>query len=259
MRSRVSPIVFCLAQQLRELRNETTVLMTESQRRKFATAPFLVGTSLLLCALMFYYFAVLRIDYRKTALLDLGPHPDATEYFAQAKALQRDGWPSIQIGYEKLPSRYPFGYPALMLPWLKILREADAVLAPFRTSQTTGLLLLLAVFAFYAYLAMPLTAGFAVLLLATLPGFFTFCRSSLSEVSASLLVVLAFMFGYLGVKEERRWKMYLSAALLGLSLNVRLQSLFFAPLLLAMAVLPMRGARLRWFFHCVAVPLVFVL
>jgi len=55
-----------------------------------ATAPFLVGTSLLLCALTFYYFAVLRINYHKTALLDLGPHPDASEYFAQAKALQKD-------------------------------------------------------------------------------------------------------------------------------------------------------------------------
>ena len=74
-----------------------------------------------------------------------------------------------------------------MLPWLKVLPTADAVLAPFRTNQSLGLLLLLAVFAFYAYLAMPLTGGFAVLLLATLPGFFTFCRSSMSEMSASLL------------------------------------------------------------------------
>src|SRR5216117_3413270 len=233
--------------------------MREVIKANFTTVPFAGGALLFLCALTFYYFAVLRIDFSKTMLLDLGPYPDATEYFAQAKALRREGWPSIQIGYDKLPSRYPVGYPVLMLPWLRVLPGADSVLAPFRTNQTIGLLLLLAVFAFYAYLAMPLTGGFAVLLLATLPGFFTFCRSSLSEVSASLLVVLAFMFGYLGVKEERRWKIYLSAFLLGLSLNVRLQSLFFAPLLLAMAVLPMRGARLRWFFHCVAVPLVFVL
>src|SRR5438105_11741648 len=226
---------------------------------KFANAQFLAGILLLLAELTFYYFAVLRIDYSKTMLLDLGPHPDATEYFAQAQALRADGWPSIQIGYEKLPSRYPFGYPALMLPWLKVLPEADAVLAPFRTSQTMGLLLLLAVFAFYAYLAMPLTAGFAVLLLATLPGFFTFCRSSLSEVSASLPIVLAFMFAYLGIKEERRWKIYLSAILLGLSLNIRIQSLFFAPLLLAMALFPARGMRLRWFLHCAAASIVFVI
>ncbi len=226
---------------------------------KFAKPQLVVGASLLLVALTFYYFAVLRIDYSKTMLLDLGPHPDATEYFAQAQALRRDGWPSIQIGYEKLPSRYPFGYPALMLPWLEILPEADVVLAPFRTSQTMGLLLLLAVFAFYAYLAMPLTGGFAVLLLATLPGFVTFCRSSLSEISASLFYVLAFMFAYLGLKEERRWKLYLSAILLGLSLNIRIQSVLFAPLLLAMALFPVRGNRLRWFLHCAAVLVVFAL
>src|SRR5256885_11958304 len=55
-------------------------------------------------------------------------------------------------------------YPMLMLPWLEVLRGADGVLAPFRTSQTTGGLLLLAVFAFYTYLAMPLTGGVSALL-----------------------------------------------------------------------------------------------
>lgn len=227
--------------------------------RQFANAPFLIGTLLLVCALTFYYFTVLRVDYTKTTLLNLDPHPDATEYFAQAKALNRDRRPSIQIGYEKLPARGFFGYPALMLPWLKVLSDADAVLAPFRTNQTLGLLLLLAVFAFYTYLAMPLTGGFAVLLLATLPGFFTFCRSSMTEVSASVLSVLAFMFAYLGVKEERRWKIYLSAVLLGLSLNVRIQSLSFAPLLVAMALVPMRGMHRRWLLHCAVVPVVFIL
>src|SRR5882762_1336987 len=233
--------------------------MREIVRANVASVPFLTGALLFVCALTFYYFAVLRIDYSKTTLLNLAPHPDATEYFAQAEALHQDGWPLIQIGYDKLPSRYPFGYPALMLPWLKILPEADALLAPFRTSQMMGLLLLLVVFVFYAYLAIPLTGGFAVLLLATLPGFFTFCRSSLSEVSASVLIVLAFMFAFLGVNEERRWKIYLSAVLLGLSLTVRLQSLFFAPLLLTMAVLPIRGMRLRWLLHCAAVAFLFVL
>ncbi len=225
---------------------------------RFANTQSLVGALLLLCALTFYYFAVLRVDYTKTVLLDLAPHPDATEYFAQAQALGRDAWPSIQIGYDKLPSRYPFGYPLLMLPWLKILGGADAVLAPFRTNQTIGLLLLLVVFVFYAYLAMPLMGGFAALLLATLPGFFTFCRSSMSEISASLLIVLAFMFAYLGLTENRRWKIYLSAILLGLSFNIRIQSVFFAPLLLAMALVRVKGMRLRWFLHCAAIPVVFL-
>jgi hypothetical protein len=227
--------------------------------RRFVSVSSIVGILLLLCALTFYYFAVLRVDYSRTALLDLGPHTDATEYFAQARALLKDGWPSIQIGYDQLPSRYPFGYPVLMLPWLKILPDADAVLAPFRTNQTLGLLLLMAVFGFYAYLAMPLTGGLAAVLLATLPGFFTFCRSSMSEIGASVLIVLAFMFAYLGLKEERRWKIYLSTVLLGLSVNIRIQSLFFAPLLLAMALFPLTERRWRWFLHCAALPAVFTL
>jgi len=233
--------------------------VTDVSKRELAAKSFFAGALLLLCALTFYYFAVLKIDYGKTTLLNLGPYPDATEYFAQAKTLLKDGWPSIQIGYDKLPSRYPFGYPALMLPWLNVLPTADAVLAPFRTNQSLGLLLLLAVFGFYAYLAMPLTGGFAALLLATLPGFFIFCRSSISEISASALVVFAFMFAYLGLKEERRWKIYVSAAFLGLSLNIRMQSLFFAPLLLVMAFFPERGTRLRWLLHCAALPILFLL
>jgi hypothetical protein len=233
--------------------------MATGAKPNFATVPFLLGSLLFVCALTFYYLAVLRIDYSKTMLLDLGPHPDATEYFAQAKALGRNAWPYIQIGYDKLPSRYPPGYPVLMLPWLKLLPGGDVVLAPFRTNQTLGLLLLLAVFAFYAYLAMPLTGGFAALLLTTLPGFFTFCRSSLSDISASALIVFAFMLAYLGLKEERRWKIYLSAVLVGLSINIRIQSLFFAPLLLAMALLPVRGRRIQWFLHCAAVALAFLL
>jgi len=227
--------------------------------RKFVDAPFLAGLLLLLCALIFYYFAVLGIDYNKTTLLNLDPHTDASEYFAQARAMLKGGWPSIRIGYDKLPSKYPCGYPVLMLPWLKILPSADAVLAPFRTNQTLGLLLILAVFGFYAYLAMPLTGGFAALLLATLPGFFTFCRSSMSEISASVFIVLAFMFAYLGLKEERRWKIYLSALFLGLSLDIRIQSAFFAPLLLTMALFPARGMRWRWFLHCAALPAVYIL
>jgi hypothetical protein len=226
--------------------------------RNFAATQTLIGALLFICALGFYYFSVLTIDYRDTNLLDLG-QSDATHYFAQAKALLRDGLPSTQIGYDKMPSLWPVGYPALMLPWLKILPEADSILAPFRTNQTIGLLLLFGVFGFYLYLAMPLTGGFAALLLATLPVFFTFCRSPLSDLSASAFVVLAFMFAYLGLKEERRWKIYLSAAFLGLSVNIRLQSIFFVPLLLAMTLFPVKGARMRWLLHCLALPIVFVL
>ena len=227
-------------------------------KRNVTTTRFLIGTVLLLCALTFYYFTVLNVDYYKTGLLDFG-WVDPSQYFAQAKAMMKDGYPYVNFGYKKLPSLYPSGYPALMLPWLKVLPETDSILAPFRTNQTIGLLLLLATFGFYSYLEMPLTGGFAALLLATLPGFFTCCRSALSEISASALIALAVIFAYLGLKEERRWKIYLSAIFLGLSLNIRVQSLFFAPLLLAMALFPSQERRFRWFLHCFAVMTVFAL
>jgi len=209
--------------------------------RDSPTTQTLIGALLFVCALVFYYFSVLAIDYGNTDLLDLG-QSDPTHYFAQAKALLRHGFPSAQIGYDKMPSLWPAGYPALMLPWLKILPEADSILAPFRTNQTIGLLLLFGAFGFYLYLAMPLTGGFATLLLATLPGFFTFCRSPLSDISASAFVVLAFMFAYLGLKEERRWKIYLSAVFLGLSVNIRLQSSFSRAVVVGHASIPSEGS-----------------
>ena len=51
---------------------------------------------------------------------------------------------------------------------------------------------------------------------------------------------------------ERRWKIYVSAACLGLSLNIRIQSLFFAPLLLVMCFFPVKGLRsaLANSLHC---------
>jgi hypothetical protein len=229
-----------------------------TKSRQFITPAFLAGTFLLVCAITFYYFAVLKTNYRDSWLLDFG-QADATEYFAQAKALLKDGYPYLQIGYDKVPSVYPLGYPVLMLPWLKILPQADSILAPYRTNQTIGLLLILIVFGFYAYLAMPFVGGVAALMVTTLPGFVTFCRSPFSEISGTTLVVLAFMFAYLGLTEERRWKIYLSAVFLGLSLNIRLQLLFFAPLLLTMAVFPAKESRLRWFLHCIGVAFAFVI
>ena len=49
------------------------------------TIALLIGTILFVCAIVFYYFSVLKMDYGRTILFDLGPHPDADEYFAQAQ------------------------------------------------------------------------------------------------------------------------------------------------------------------------------
>jgi hypothetical protein len=210
-------------------------------------------------SLLFYYGAVLRLDLKQTSFLDLGPSTDAVEYFAQANSILRYGVPTIQIGYDKLPSRYPPGYPILMVPWLKVLPQRDIILAPFRTNQTIGLLLLLGCFALYLRIGRPLAGGLAALLLATQPAFVTYSRSSMSDLSCAAAAVLAFALVYLGLASRRRWPIYCAAVVLGASLSIRPQLLFFAPLLISMALFPVFRSRAKWLLHCVLVILTFAL
>jgi hypothetical protein len=207
-------------------------------------------------ALLFYYGAVLRIEFKRTYFLDLGPYPDAVEYFAQANSISKEGAPTIQIGYDKLPSRYPPGYPLLMLPWLKLLPHHE-ILAPFRTNETVGLLLLIGGFIFYFAIGRPLAGGLAALLLATQPSFVSFSRSSMSDLSGTAAIVLAFALVYLGLAWRRRLLIYCAAIILGLSLFIRPQLVFFAPLLIAMALFPTNISWTRWFIHCCLALVVF--
>jgi hypothetical protein len=178
------------------------------------------------------------------------------EYFAQAKSILKEGAPTIQIGYDRLPSRYPPGYAILMIPWLRFLPH-NGILAPFRTNETIGLLLLIGGFAFYFAIRRPVAGGLATLLLATQPAFISFSRSSTSDLSGSAAVVLAFALVYLGLSSIRRWPIYCAAIVLGLSLCIRPQLLFMAPLLIAMALFPARDSWLRWLIHCCLVLIVF--
>jgi hypothetical protein len=208
-------------------------------------------------SLLFYYGAVLRVEFKRTDLLDLGHYPDAVEYFAQANSILKEGAPTIQIGYDRLPSRYPPGYPVLVIPWLKVLPQRDIILAPFRTNQTIGLLLLAGSFVLYFAIGRPLAGGLAALLVATQPAFITFSRSSMSDLSGGAVTVLAFALVYLGLAWRRRWLIYCAAIVLGLSLCIRPQLLFMAPLLIAMALFPVTDSSTRWFIHCCLALLVF--
>ena len=219
-----------------------------SIQRRFS-AGMTTGVLCFALSLLFYYGAVLRIDFKRTDLLDLGPYPDAVEYFAQATSILKEGATTIQIGNDKLPSRYPPGYPVLMLPWLKLLPHNE-VLAPFRTNETIGLLLLISGFVFYVGIRRPLAAGLASLLLATQPAFISFSRSSISDLSGGAVMVLAFALVYLGLAWRRRLLIYCAATVLGLSLCIRPQLLFFAPLLIAMSLFPANVSWTRWFIHC---------
>ncbi len=207
-------------------------------------------------ALLFYWGAVLRIDFNRTDFLDLNPYPDAVEYFAQANSILKQGAPTIQIGYDKLPSRYPPGYPILMIPWLKFLPH-NGILAPFRTNQTIGALLLTGSFIFYLAVGRPLAGGLAALLIATQPAFITFSRSSISDFSGGAVLMLVFALVYLGLAWRRRLLIYCAAIVLGLSLCIRPQLVFMAPILIAMALFPANVSWARWFVHCCLVLVVF--
>src|SRR6266576_2469887 len=231
-------------------------LAPNPRRRPLA---MVTGVLCFILSLFFYYGTVLRVHFERTDLLDLGPYPDAVEYFAQANSILKEGAPTIQIGYDKLPSRYPPGYPILMIPWLKVLPYQDIILAPFRTNQTIGLLLLLGCFALYVRIGRPLAGGLAALLLATQPAFVTYSRSSMSDLSCATAAVLAFALVYFGLAARRRWPIYCAAVVLGVSLSIRPQLLFFAPLLISMALFPVFRSRAKWLLHYVLVILTFAL
>ena len=234
--------------QLKDGATETISPSLATGSRRFSLH---VATAILcfVLALLFYWDAVLRIDFKRTDFLDLNPYPDAVEYFAQANSILKEGAPTIQIGYDKLPSRYPPGYSILMIPWLRFLPH-NGILAPFRTNQTTGALLLTGSFMFYFAIGRPLAGGLAALLIATQPAFITFSRSSMSDLSGGAIILLVFALVYLGLARRRRLLIYCAAFVLGLSLCIRPQLVFFAPLLIAMALFPANVSRTRWFLHC---------
>src|SRR4029078_11563656 len=214
------------------------------------------GVLCFVLSLLFYYGAVLRIEFTRTDLLDLGPYPDAVEYFAQANSILKQGVPRIQIGYDKLPSRSPPVYSLLIIPWLSC-RPHHGILAPFRTNQTIGLLLLLGGFGFYFAIGRPLAGGLGALLLATQPAFISFTRSPISDLSGATAALLAFLLAYIGLKQMWRWPIYAAAVVLGLALCIRPQLLFFAPLLIAAALFPIGDSWPKWLLHCCLTLLVF--
>ena len=136
-----------------------------------------------------------------------------------------------------------------MIPWFRFLPH-NGILAPFRTNQTIGALLLAGSFMFYFAIGRPLAGGLAALLLATQPAFITFSRSSMSDLSGGAVIVLAFALVYLGLAWRRRLLIYCAAIVLGLSLCIRPQLVFMAPLLVAMALFPANVSWTRWFMHC---------
>src|SRR4029077_17401621 len=89
------------------------------------------------------------------------------------------------------------------------------------------------------------------------PPFVPCSRSWMSGHRGSPASVLAFALVYFGLSRVRRWPIYCAAIILGLSLCIRPQLLFMAPLLLAMSLFSAKGSWRTWLTHCCLVLVVF--
>jgi hypothetical protein len=200
-------------------------------RKKIKNKKQFVGIIFLMLALLFSYLTVYSIDIKSTWLANLGPEPDAIEYFAAAHSLYNDLNFSIKIGNDQLPSRFPIGFPILIAPLFSFYSPDNYIYAPFMAVKIFSIILLLLFFLIFYTKGLPVMAGVSTLLLATFPAFITYSRSPLSEVPSTLFIFLVFIFCFFGLQANKPFYIYAAAALLGLSLNLRLHNLFFAPIL----------------------------
>jgi hypothetical protein len=220
--------------------------------------PELVAILVFFASLTFYSLAVFNINFRTTGLLDLDPRPDSVEYFAGAMSIYRSGHYEIRIGDKGYPSRYPMGYSLAMLPFIYALKE-KAIIAPFLVNQLLGLTLMIAFFFYYYLKRRPLAAAVSVGLLATMPAFILFARSSMSELLGASLILITYYFYAKGLTEQKVYFFYIGAIALGLSTVTRIQLVFYCPILFSVFLLKDFGFNKRLyifilsgFFLCTA-------
>ncbi|MEM7202276.1 MAG: hypothetical protein AAF628_18545 [Planctomycetota bacterium] len=180
------------------------------------------------------WLAVLR--HPPGATRDLFPSPDAPEYVAGAVRLHQQGDFAILVAGERLPSRYPPGYSAVLVPWLAA--GVEPIDAPRRANAVLAALLLAIVHAALWLRGRPAAAGLATLLLATTPAFVVLARAPLSDLASTVLTTPALFLLWRYAAGARLAFGVGAALLLGLAINVRVGNVLFAP-----------AAMLAWVAH----------
>ncbi|MEM1183120.1 MAG: hypothetical protein AAGM22_32555 [Acidobacteriota bacterium] len=201
------------------------------------------GIALLAGAVTFFWLSVVSAGPTAEGLA-AQPWPDGAEYLDAAVSIHRHGRAAIHIGGEEHPSRYPAGFSLVTAAFLAAGVEPSA--APYRVNQFAGALLLFVMAGWLAKARGVLEAGVASLLLATFPSFVLLCRSPLSEISASVLVLGAVGLLYAFSRGGSLALGASGAALLGLATSFRLSNLFLATLILAAVLSRRAGWRQRF-------------
>lgn len=183
-----------------------------------------VAVLIMIAGCAFFYFAVPGSPAGITEGRALHPWPDGAEYLDAAVSLVRDGSYTIHVAGEQHPPRYPFGHSAAIAVALWL--GAEPAEAAYRTNQWAGGLLLGLLALMLWRRGRRLEGALAVALLATLPAFVILCRSPLSEITSTLLTVVAVWQLYRYSEGAPTWRGITGAALLGLGLCFRASSIF---------------------------------
>ena len=203
---------------------------------------YLSLATLALC-LAYYYSAVIDINFFKTSLPDLGPMPDGQEYLASAVSFVKYGKFGLRIGNDFLPSRYPFGFSLILVPFAYFSTPEKLVRVPYIVNGLIGLAMLIGTFLFYFLQKRFIASGLSVLLLVTLPSFIIFSRSSLSENLGVFILLISLLLAYFSICTRNSSYLVVSAFILGLGLSVRLQLILFVPMLGASLFLKNKGSN----------------
>jgi hypothetical protein len=194
--------------------------------RPTGLAEKLAALFLLIVSALLFARLVVAVPLSHTWLLDLDPRPDGEEYFAGAVSMARDGTFAMHVTGEYIPPRYPFGYSALMVPFL--WARIDPIIVPFIVNRLIGAALIGGIFLWLWLNERPAAAGLAALLLVTLPAFVIVCRGPLSEVSASAIVLAGLVCLKRCTQSERLVVGAVGAWLLGISVCFRVVDVWFA-------------------------------
>lgn len=203
-----------------------------------AGAERFAALALLLVSLILFARLVAAVPLSGTWLLDLDPLPDGEQYFAGAMSLAREGRFGVHVAGHLVPPQYPFGYSALMVPFL--WAGLEPVTVPFIVNRAVGLTLIVAVFLWLWRTERPAAAGVAAVLLATLPSFIILCRSPMSEVSASAAVLAAVLGLRTFARRGRLLAGVCGAFVLGVSVSFRVANVFFVLAIPSVAIMTSR-------------------
>lgn len=183
----------------------TTLLNTRMKR----DTVFVMLLQLYFCLCVFF-----NSFHHHDLFMNFDPLPDAIEYAVVASNLKAGDGPFLKINDSQLPSRYPLGYPLLLVPFLSLYGTGPQGF--YWASMTLGSL---SIFLFFIIARRVLQGEWlprwVTFLLASSPLVWVYSSLTTTEIASMVLLLLAF-FALLKIRQTDLVRYYL---LLGASLG----------------------------------------